>query len=131
MHRIKPLFLLLFVLLIVRCSKTASDERIDDKLRATTDYYANIGLSQDNQYLSKGDCELAIRSFQRAISYNPQLAPAHCNPGYLYYVKGKHEDAESKSKKNIEIEPRYVGAYFYLAELYDKRGMVYEAIEQY
>ncbi len=127
--------LLLLLLMTLGCSRGEAPERVgrgkEGELQATSDYYANIAFQQGNQLLSKGDYERAASSFERAIGYNPRLAGAHCNLGYVHYVQGNHEEAEAKFRKTIQIEPEYVGAYFYLGKLYDKRDLVDEAITQY
>lgn len=119
--------------LTIGCSRQDSPQNVprERQLEATPGYYANIAYQRGSQYLAKGDYEAAEASYEKAVAYNPELAPAHSDLGYIHYVKGNYEEAEEKFKKTIEIDSTYVGAYFYLGKLYDRKGMVDRAIEQY
>ena len=50
---------------------------------------------------------LAIKEFEKAISYNPKSADAHYNLGIVYMKKGKEKHAVPYFEKAIELNPEY------------------------
>lgn len=123
-------------LLTLRCSgekppETVPDKSRDRSIQADPDYYASIELQRGDGHLTRREYAQAVQSYKSAIGYNPQLASAHCNLGYVYYIQGNHEEAEENFKKTIQIEPRYAGAHFYLGRIGDEKGLLDEAIHHY
>jgi tetratricopeptide (TPR) repeat protein len=77
-----------------------------------------------NSYYDKGQYDLAITNYTKAIALNPQYAKAYCNRGLAYYIIKKNPLAINDFTKAIEVNPQYADAYKY-------RGMAYYAAAEY
>jgi len=98
----------LIIFLIVGCV-----EKPQPSLNA--DSYFNRGVA----YYDKGQLDLAISDYSKAIEINPRYAKAYYSRGVSYYAdKGQLDRAISDSSKAIEINPR-------LAEVYHNRSLAY------
>jgi len=83
----------------------------------SVDHY-NQGLG----YYYKGDHDLAILEFTKAIAINPRFAMAYNNRGWEYLRKDEYDLAISDFNKSIEIKPNDAGAYLNRAAAYSKKG---------
>jgi tetratricopeptide (TPR) repeat protein len=61
--------------------------------------------------LIKGDKDLAIADFNKAIELKPQYTEAYYYRGAIWLNKGDKNLAIADFNKAIELEPRYTGAY--------------------
>jgi len=77
--------------------------------------YNNRGLA----YQDKGDLDLALSDYNKAIQINPNYAEAYNNRGFTYQSKGDLDLALSDYNKAIQINPN-------LAEAYNNRGVTYQ-----
>ena len=77
-------------------------------------FYNNRGID----YGEKGEHDLAIKDFTKAIELNPDYAFAYNNRGAVYRDKGEHDQAIEDCSKAIQLQPNY-------AEPYNNRGAAY------
>jgi Flp pilus assembly protein TadD len=86
-------------------------------------------------YLNKKDSENAIRSFEMAVSVDPEYADVYVNLGNLYFshfLRTKEKAAYSKAihnyKKAIEVRSDHAEAFNGLGAAYMQVGRVEDAI---
>lgn len=77
-----------------------------------------------NDYFSKGQYDLAIVEYQKAIKIFPQYAKAYSNMGYAHFEKKQYDRAIEEFTRAIRNDPMY-------AKAYNNRGMVYFAKGEY
>lgn len=79
---------------------------------------ATAYINRGKAYYLKGQLELAIADYTKAIELNPQDAEAHGYRGDAYLEKGQHDQAIRDYTKAIQLNPKYAMVYY-------KRGFVY------
>jgi len=126
----------------------ADNERLSIELAATKDelqreklsklYEANtntLSLSEwfdkGNDASYKGDYELALECYKKAIDINPKVAEVWYNAGQVFINKKDYDSAIKCYKKAIEIYPSYTRAHFKLGFANDMKGDYGKAIESY
>ena len=87
----------------------------------------NYGLTQ----MEKGNYEIALKYFEKALVYNPYYSYLYINIGILKNAINKSEEAETYLKKAITYDPSYYGCYYYYANFLFKHNRYYEAIPLY
>ena len=85
---------------------------------------ANIYYSRGLAHSKKGEYDLAIAAYARAIELNPELAEAYVNRGGTYNEIGEFDKAIEDLSKAIELNPK-------LAEAYGNRGNAYSSKEDF
>jgi superkiller protein 3 len=70
-----------------------------------------------------GNLDEAIRCYKKAITIDPNYAPAYNNLGGIYGNKGMLDDAIVEYKKAIAIDPDYTFAHNNLARAYRQKGL--------
>lgn len=81
--------------------------------------YNNLGLA----YQVKGESDLALKNFDKAIALNPRYPTAYNGRGVILEKQGKIDDALAAFTKNIELDP--IGPYGALsgrADIYFSRN---------
>lgn len=63
-------------------------------------------------HAEKGEYNLAIDEFNKAIEKDPCYAGSYDNRGITYYLKGEHEKAIEDFTKAIVLDPRSASAYY-------------------
>lgn len=63
-------------------------------------------------HAEKGEYNLAIDEFNKAIEKDPCYADSYCNRGITYYLKGEHEKAIEDYNTAIKHKPGYAEAYY-------------------
>ena len=74
-------------------------------------FYNNRGID----YGKKGEYDLAIKDFTKAVELKPDYAIAYNNRGAVYRGKGEYDLAIEDCSKAIQLKPDY-------AEPYSNRG---------
>lgn len=82
--------------------------------------YSNEGVA----YERKGQYDLAISNYNKAIEIDPTIALFYFNRGVAYGAKGQYDLAIADYTKAIEIDPKH-------ALSYDNRGIAYSVKGQY
>jgi tetratricopeptide (TPR) repeat protein len=75
-------------------------------------------------YYEKGEYDLAIADYNKAIEISPAYIEAYYNRGKIYNAKGQYDLAISDYSKAIAINPK-------LAEAYTNRGNIYKTTGRY
>jgi len=92
-------------------------------------YVAYYNLA--NAYYEKGEYDLAIFNFSRAVEINPLFYDAYYNRANAYRHRGQLDLAISDFDKAIEINPMYAEAYYNRAIVYKNLGQLDRAISDY
>lgn len=79
----------------------------------------------------KGEYELAVSDYTKALELNPKDAAAHLARGRAYASKKSYDLAMLDFNKTIEFDPKAAAAYFSRAELSEVRGNAPEAMADY
>jgi tetratricopeptide (TPR) repeat protein len=89
--------------------------------------YSNLG-----EFLQlKGQDDLAMIDYQRALALNPQNTEAHSNLGNLLLKKGKLDEAIGQFQEALSINPQLYNIYFNLGRALGQKGQLNESIEQF
>jgi len=93
-----------------------------------------------NYWMGKGNIELAIAHFQRALELNPDAGYTHLQLALLYALKGDLDDAEREARAAVLLQEQamsgtrgllVVGARSRLGYVFYRRGQYEEAIREY
>jgi len=79
----------------------------------------------------KGEFDLALEDYNKALELNPQDAVSYLNRGRAYSNKKSYDLAVLDFDKTIELNPKDSTAYFTRADLYEKKGDSRQAIGDY
>lgn len=75
-----------------------------------------------NQYFKEGEYQRAIEEYEKAISLQPDFAPAYNRLGMAYAILKDFEKAEKNFQKVIELAPEVDQGYLNLGLLYELKG---------
>ena len=81
-------------------------------------------------YNGKGEYDLAIADFGRAIELKPDYAEAYNNRGIAYIRKGEYDQAIADYAKALELNPNIIQAHSALGYIYAVQGKLHEALEE-
>jgi tetratricopeptide (TPR) repeat protein len=93
-----------------------------------------------NYWMGKGDPELAITHFRRALALNPDAGYAHLQLALLHALRGELDDAEREARAAVVLQEQamsgtqgllLVGARSRLGYVFYRRGKYDEAIREY
>ena len=84
-----------------------------------------------NAYGAKGDIQMAIESYQKALATDFASATAHANLGSAYFAKGMVTESISEYEKALQINPNLAVVRTKLGNAFAKKGMLDEAITEY
>ncbi len=87
--------------------------------------------SRGSAYHDKGDLDLAIADYTKAIEINPLDVEGYINRGAAYISKNQLDLAISDYNKSIEINPGYAEAYNNRGLVYMSKGQLDQAISDY
>jgi tetratricopeptide (TPR) repeat protein len=82
-------------------------------------------------HIEKGQFDLAIQDFNKAIELDPKDAAAYNNLGAAYHDKGQFDLAIQELSKALELDPKYASAYFNRGLAYADKGQLDLAIQDY
>ncbi len=88
-------------------------------------FYNNLGITHSE----KGELDLAIKDFDKAIELNPDYAEAYNNRGNVYDEKGDFDKAIVDFNIAINIKSDYAEAYINRGVAYGKKYMFDESIK--
>jgi type IV pilus assembly protein PilF len=102
LNTLKPTLRLLSVgLLALMAGCAAGPERSDDAKRNAAK--TNTALGQ--QYMERGQYEVALDKLKRAVAYDNTYAPAHTMLAVLYETLGQRDEAEQEYRKAVRHDP--------------------------
>ncbi len=90
-------------------------------------FYNNRGIA----YGEKGEHDLAIKDFTKAIQLKPDYAFAYNNRGAVHRYKGEHDQAIEDCSKAIQLKPDYAEPYSNRGAAYRNKGNYERAIKDY
>ena len=90
-------------------------------------FYNNRGID----YGEKGEYDLAIKDFTKAIDLKPEYAIAYNNRGAVYRNKGEYDQAIEDCSKAIQLKPDYAEPYSNRGAAYRNKGDYERAIKDY
>jgi len=90
-------------------------------------FYNNRGIS----YGKKGQFDLAILDYDRALDINPRLTEAYYNRGNAYGKRGQYDQAISDFTKALDINPKLADAYYNRGIAYFEKRQYDQAISDY
>jgi len=79
----------------------------------------------------KGEYDLAVSDYNKAIELNPKDATTYFNRGRAYSSKKSYDLAVVDLDKTIELNPKESSAYLLRADLQEKKGSPEQAISDY
>jgi len=85
--------------------------------------YNEKGLSLNKQ----GDTAEALKMFQSGYSINKSDVELVGNLGYLLFLNGRYDEAESKLIETLEIKPDRASSWFTLGQVYGYKKMESES----
>ncbi len=85
----------------------------------------NYGITQ----MEKGNYNIALNYFERALNYVPYYSYLHINLGILKAAMNQHEEAEKYFNNALLYDPGNPEAYYFYARWLKDRGRIHEAIE--
>lgn len=81
------------------------------------------------EYLAAmGRLEEAIAEKKRASQLDPLSMIINTTVGWMYYFSGQYNQAIAQITETLEIDPNFFPAHFWLAQAYEQKGMLQEAI---
>lgn len=89
--------------------------------------YYKIG----NEYYEKGNFDVAVEYYTKAIRIDPLFDKAYYNRGLAYACKEEYDKAIEDINKMIELKPNFAEAYYILGLAYEYKNMPDKAIENY
>ena len=90
-------------------------------------FYNNRGIDHGE----RGEYDLAIKDFTKAIKLKPDYAFAYNNRGAVYRSKGDHDLAIEDCNKAIQLKSNYAEPYSNRGAAYRNKGDYKRAIEDY
>ena len=90
-------------------------------------FYNNRGID----YSEKGEHDLAIKDFTKAIELKPDYAFAYNNRGAVYRDKGEYDRAIEDCSKATQLKPDYAEPYSNRGAAYRNKGDYDRAIKDY
>lgn len=110
-----------------------SRQKLNEKSRGTTEktqspeFYNNRG----QMYGMRGQADLALADFLKAIELKPDFDEAHNNAGIVFMMKGKTDEALKHFETASAIDPKNTEAQFNLGEFYYSKGHIDRAFGYY
>ena len=119
------LALFAFVLCAFFSGAALSQEKADE-----VPYRQDSGLITAEYYLASGKYTQALQVLGSVLQRNPQSADAYVYRGFAYQQLGDDKKALDNYTQALKIDPRHLGANFYLGVLYLNTGQKPLAFEQ-
>lgn len=79
----------------------------------------------------KGEYELAVSDYNKAIELNPADAASYLNRGQAYSAKKSYDLAILDYDKTIQLDPKDSTAYLNRAGIYEQKGNLLQAVSDY
>jgi tetratricopeptide (TPR) repeat protein len=87
--------------------------------------------NQGDAYLRKGQLDLAIADFDKALEINPKYVFAYSCRGSAYRGKGEFDLAIADFNKALEINPKLAFVYIERGDIYRSKGQFELAIADF
>jgi type IV pilus biogenesis/stability protein PilW len=114
------------VVLLLLASACAHGASARDKDTAIV--HADLGA----EAVAAGRAQDAMKSYDEALKYDPDLAEAHLGKGVVYELAyGKLDEAEAEYRKAILLKPTLAEAHNNLGQLLARTGRLEEAVKEF
>lgn len=100
----KPKFCLLLPLAVLLTACAGNPSKSDGN-RSAARQAAEINTSLGQEYMSRGQTEIALEKLKKAVSADPAYAPAHTMLAVLYEQIGESELAERHYRRAVDVAP--------------------------
>ena len=80
---------------------------------------------------TRGDLDLALEHYSKALTIKPESAKLHANVGYLLLELNHHQASIDHLRKAIELEPTLAEAHHNLGNVLQRQGDLDAAIDHY
>ena len=118
-----PLFVATLLLFTSACAHGASARDKD-----TAIVHADLGAEAVNA----GRAQDAMKAYDEALKYDPELAEAHLGKGVVYELAyGKLDEAEAEYRKAIALKPTLAEAHNNLGQILARNGRLEEAVKEF
>ena len=107
------------------------DEQLLKKTQLKDIEQFNKNKELGDQFYERNNFEDAIKCYSNAITFNSTSHFAFFARSCAFNQLDLFESAISDLKRTIELDPNFTIAYFQLAEIYEKKGDLIEALEVY
>lgn len=105
--------------------------RLIQSSNATREDLATAHTKRGNAHYDKGEPDLAIADYTKAIELDPKDAQPYFNRGLAYVKKREPDPAIADFTNAIELDPNYADAYIARGNVYDDTGEHDQAIASY
>jgi len=92
---------------------------------------ARFYFNRGDAYDAKGNSDLAIQDYTKALEFDPKFAAAYNNRGLAYFNEGKSDLAIQDFTKALEFDPKLALAYYNRGLAYNKNGDYDLAIQDF
>jgi len=101
------LFCILVFVLLAGCGTTAQNKRYQETDSQQVDQGSPemLNVKMGVAYFERGDTDIALEKFKRALAHNPKLAIAHSAIALVYSTIGAYADAERHYKLSVKFAP--------------------------
>lgn len=79
---------------------------------------AQEALNNGTVYYQKGNYDMALAEFTKALKFDPNVAEVYNDRGLVYRHKGNYDQAISDYNQAIKLDPKYAIAYYNRAVAY-------------
>ena len=118
-----PLVVAAALLFTSACAHGASARDKD-----TAIVHADLGAEAVNA----GRAQDAMKAYDEALKYDPELAEAHLGKGVVYELAyGKLDEAEAEYRKAIALKPTLAEAHNNLGQILARNGRLEEAVKEF
>ena len=90
-----------------------------------------IHIILGKKFGEQGDFEKALEEFNAVLVDQPDDIPALLNKGLTLTYLGKLDEAQTVLENALNLQPRNALLHRYLADVYEKKGMLTEAMHEY
>jgi len=101
---------------------TAVPQAVDDLYAMTEPHYQPTAyqcfLDAQSAH-DRGDLELALAGYERALEIEPSMAAAHTNVGNILFARGNLPAARAAYERALDCDPNLIEARFNLGNLLD------------
>jgi len=109
----------------------ASAEREYKRAIELSPNYATAHHWYAESLLTVGRFDESFAEYNRALELDPLSLSISTDLGLAYYYSRQYERSIEHLKKLIDTDPNYVRTHFYLAWVYEEKGMFREALAEY
>jgi type IV pilus biogenesis/stability protein PilW len=117
-----------FAAVLLLLSATACAHGVSARDKDTAGVHADLGA----EAVKAGRAQDALKSYDEALTYDPDLAEAHMGRGVVLELAfGKLDQAEAEYRKAIQLKPALAEAHNNLGQLLARTGRLEEAVKEF